>query len=694
MAPLATGLSLRGHNSRTPLYKVTSPPRFNYNVTTTQPMHEAHIISLNPELIDPALSMVVPNNDMRATDKQYVREHGPSYGAQYFSPDPALVDSAMDMGMATGVPYAADTQSVTNNQPRRAPQILSLNPEQVNFALDIQNDDILVENQELASTEQSMSPMQVLPQDSGYINVMTDDMPNNNQREERMGLDYTFTVNELVPVNVSSSSPGPSEADTEGEFEDDVGEDGHNIGAVAETGDEDIEDAINHALDDNKEADDNAAADESTAAVSKQKAYIRISQARWNAGKAKTKEQNDKAKAKNKGKGRVKQVDDSFTIELPTTTRAGRREKKQKRFFDEIYAEEAELARKRTKIDDDNYLDLENPIQAARVQGTKRKLNHRPKQDTYPEARILSLKDNVPEPSNSSAIQSPLTHSFSASISGETKELYSKLSEQCHTELADIQAEDGYDTLWDAQRLTHLYIYSLSKDNSDFCDLIADVWIRAFQERHRDKEECQRMWRHNKYHFERNNYHDYPANGLPPIPGWQKDNPLPLLGGNVTDFDPVLLNQLYYHTPANNGARMLWADAMALCGSHAEKLFVSSKKNGIEWHEDLQLNVLCTSLRLCRRRLTLRIEEVREEAWCERYHVHHMRGQPCYRSEAKKRERDMAADTVPTNEDVQGAEDNQMQLEDVLLALEDDEFENETLPQKQVQFALPPEDRR
>ena len=96
---------------------------------------------------------------------------------------------------------------------------------------------------------------------------------------------------------------------------------------------------------------------------------------------------------------------------------------------------------------------------------------------------------------------------------------------------------------------------------------------------------------------------------------------------DVTRFSPERLRELYTHTRPKCGARLLWADAMALCGRKMENDIV---KRSDVWPKELFFDVMCTSLRLVGRKLTLKIEEKYEGAWC-RYHEHAKHGLPCYR---------------------------------------------------------------
>jgi hypothetical protein len=55
------------------------------------------------------------------------------------------------------------------------------------------------------------------------------------------------------------------------------------------------------------------------------------------------------------------------------------------------------------------------------------------------------------------------------------------------------------------------------------------------------------------------------------------------------------------------------------------------RKKNIDLHPDLIFNVLCTALRMTRRKLTLKIEELGEDTWCRRYHAHGEH-KKCYRA--------------------------------------------------------------
>ena len=188
--------------------------------------------------------------------------------------------------------------------------------------------------------------------------------------------------------------------------------------------------------------------------------------------------------------------------------------------------------------------------------------------------------------------------------------------------------------------LNQLYIQCYENQLWNFCDLIADTWIRALQNANKrsqkSKDVRDHMWRQNKALEKRfaekkkgfkNDVFEF---GLD-----VQDPEVDLL--DVTGFNAERLRELYTHTGPKCGARLLWADAMALCGRKMENDIV--KRPGV-WPKDLFYDVMCTSLRLVGRKLTLKIEEKYEGAWC-RYHEHVKHSLPCYRELAwtQKRER-------------------------------------------------------
>jgi hypothetical protein len=214
---------------------------------------------------------------------------------------------------------------------------------------------------------------------------------------------------------------------------------------------------------------------------------------------------------------------------------------------------------------------------------------------------------------------------------------------------------------YSAQFLTQLYISCYRDKCWDLCDLIADTWIRAFHEQRAQGQQypTNAIWRPNpalerrkRKALEHNKglatqYHI--PSGFDPSPkNYNLQVEDPELEPDVTVVHIDLVNELYARTGKDCGARMLWADAMALGGDKMEKFLERVAKCRFELHTDLVFNVMQTGLRMCRRNLTLKIEESTEGAWCKRYHEHGRHGLPCYREKAwKKGEEDDNQDKDP-----------------------------------------------
>jgi hypothetical protein len=187
---------------------------------------------------------------------------------------------------------------------------------------------------------------------------------------------------------------------------------------------------------------------------------------------------------------------------------------------------------------------------------------------------------------------------------------------------------------YSAVALTHLYITAYRASQHNLCDLIADTWIRGFhalrrchENRHRDA----MLWRPNTALLQRGKKGFTPA-----APNWARELPVedPQLAADALDFSPSLLALLYAETRHGAGGRLLWADALALCGSKMEPRM---QKRGETWHPEFVRDVCCSALRMARRKLTLKIEEEGEGAWCKRYHEHGKAGAVCYRRAAWER---------------------------------------------------------
>jgi hypothetical protein len=210
-------------------------------------------------------------------------------------------------------------------------------------------------------------------------------------------------------------------------------------------------------------------------------------------------------------------------------------------------------------------------------------------------------------------------------------------STKIHVDLPEITNASNPDAEqpYTATHLTHLYILAYRASNWNICDLISDTWIRAFHAlRRRDLKKNKKdaaTWRPNPSSHMRDH------KGFDPrVPNYGTSLPIddPSLDKNVTHFTPSLLSSLYAATRNDAGARLLWADALALRGSRGESFM---KKNKTSMPPDLLFDVMCTSLRMVRRKLTLKIEESTEGVWCKRYHEHTRHGLPCYRKVAYER---------------------------------------------------------
>lgn len=178
--------------------------------------------------------------------------------------------------------------------------------------------------------------------------------------------------------------------------------------------------------------------------------------------------------------------------------------------------------------------------------------------------------------------------------------------------------------------LTELYIQCYEKQLWHFCDLIADTWIRALQYANRRRSYSTEnikthLWRQNKALEKK--FAEKKKGFKKDVWEFALDIEDPKMDSDATAINPERLRDLYAHTSPNCGARLLWADAMALSG---RKLEHEMAREPDVWPADLFFDVMCTALRMVGRKLTLKIEEAYEGAWC-RYHEHGKQGQPCYR---------------------------------------------------------------
>lgn len=220
---------------------------------------------------------------------------------------------------------------------------------------------------------------------------------------------------------------------------------------------------------------------------------------------------------------------------------------------------------------------------------------------------------------------------FIKNIHSDVTELFDFLtSKDVQTELPNLSkpspnpefADDDEHSIEDtytSEKLFQLYILAYARNEYHLCDLVADIWIRAFQQK--DANPKIKIWKEN-----RSKYKVEQRATAPP-----SDNGDPLLHHDVTTIDLQRLSDLYDNTGESCGARNLWADAMALCGGWLEGRLAKHGLGRESWPPALVWDVMNVSLRMCRIRLTLKIEENHPKEWCDRYHEHGKHGSPCYR---------------------------------------------------------------
>lgn len=200
-----------------------------------------------------------------------------------------------------------------------------------------------------------------------------------------------------------------------------------------------------------------------------------------------------------------------------------------------------------------------------------------------------------------------------------------------HVDLPDLYSSDGTEVVkpYTAAVLTDLYIQCYKNRLWHFCDLIADTWIRALRKAnersHKSDNVRDHLWRKNN---ELEKMFAQKKKGFrEDVFKFNIDVEDPKMDRDVTTFSPERLRDLYAYTKPNCGARLLWADSMALSGMYLEYEIARDPK---VWPEALFFDIMRPALRMVGRKLTLRIEEAHEGAWC-RYHEHDKHKLPCYR---------------------------------------------------------------
>jgi hypothetical protein len=301
-------------------------------------------------------------------------------------------------------------------------------------------------------------------------------------------------------------------------------------------------------------------------------------------------------------------------------------------------------------------------------------------------ANLASAYSSPPSSSPDTVVNpydSPSTRSSPPTFrpSKDTIVVYDMLIEKCPsgvlTQLPALECgDDNKNTAWTAKLLTQLYIYSYTHAKWHFCDIIVDTWIRAFHKENREADRHNenlnaeeggkkkiRPWMTKSLLYK--NPHLYREEGASELPKSHFKVKEVKLAKDITtlrrkrtsstpetDTDSMLacVNLLYANTPRTCPARLVWADALALHASHLATLLspppqswddpldeVSGPgRTDYALHADLVWDIMSTSLRMVRRKLTLKCEEITEGAWCERYHLHGKMGEECYRVVGKR----------------------------------------------------------
>ncbi|KAI4623280.1 hypothetical protein J4E83_004673 [Alternaria metachromatica] len=238
-------------------------------------------------------------------------------------------------------------------------------------------------------------------------------------------------------------------------------------------------------------------------------------------------------------------------------------------------------------------------------------------------------------------------------------------------------AANPYQALpYSAKTLTQLYIVCYQEKFWDLCDMVADTWIRKFHDQRKkaqedkekdekpEDEKTEEIWLPNRALNRRKRVAQQAWRKGKNIPAefdqFPRDYDLevtdPELDKDVTSVHTDLLNLLYTYTSPRCGARLLWADALALGGNKAEHIIGKVTRKGFALHPELLFDIMQTSLRMVRKNLTLKIEESTEGAWCKRYHEHGKNGNVCYRQRASRVDEglEMAIEQSRNREEAEG----------------------------------------
>jgi hypothetical protein len=347
--------------------------------------------------------------------------------------------------------------------------------------------------------------------------------------------------------------------------------------------------------------------------------------------------------------------DDLSTLPEQITTRTGRTVRAPKH-LDDTNWDPAFGGSDRPEDDEDEY----RPCASYHAHGTPSVFTlpqqHQPPKKSGGRHRKNAQKQSMEQVDEEDAPSSPTIVGDQPMHEPDNSEVYAILNSlrstsKTHLELPELSQAANPEKVqpYSAKFLIQLYLSCYRDKSWDLCDMIADTWIRAFHESraYGQRNPANALWRPNTALERRKRKAIEYNKGLKKkhhIPSEFDTNPKdygllfadPDLEHDVTGIHTDLLNDLYNGTNKNCGARMLWADALALAGDKTEKILGDTKKKGYEVHTDVLFNIMQTSLRMMRRNLTLKIEESTEGAWCKRYHEHSKHKLPCYRQKAWK----------------------------------------------------------
>ncbi|CAI6336469.1 unnamed protein product [Periconia digitata] len=286
-----------------------------------------------------------------------------------------------------------------------------------------------------------------------------------------------------------------------------------------------------------------------------------------------------------------------------------------------------------------------------KVTKNKRKITGKPR---------LKLKLRAPPPAEE----------YEEPLLSTTEVLYGKLEQasEIQTELPHTVngEDDNTDAVlpWTAKQLSDLYLFCQKNNSINLCDMIADTWIRAFHTSNLSADRDggnneERPWLKKAFVGPSPPGEQLPQSYL--NLQLKLDASVTLIYHNVHDkedsaeledsSDTLLetANDIYNHTSPNSPVRLLWADILALHGRRLEHILnpsslwsgdpeqvISGNRTQHQLHRDLEFDIMCTALRLVRRKLTLKCEETTVGAWCKRYHLHTQHGLKCYRQLARE----------------------------------------------------------